>query len=121
MAPPRRPGLTILPQKAPAGDTAVALIWTVVPVEHCTPAMLAFRATAEVLRVPDDAVFSYDGLPCSDYPRNPTMQHWQRGGAVLFGFSSSKTMKHGRWMLDRVYIARSGQLAVRDLPRIRYG
>ena len=107
-------------QMASAGDTAVALIWTAVPVEHCTPAMLAFRATVEALRVPDDAVFSRDGLPCSDHPRNPTMQHWQRGVVVLFGFNSSRTMKHGGWMLDRIYIAQSGQLAIRDLPHFRY-
>jgi hypothetical protein len=40
----------VIVQKAPPGDRIAALIWTAVPVEHCTPEMLAFRGTAEPMR-----------------------------------------------------------------------
>lgn len=113
MAPPRRPGLTIVSRKAPAGDTAVALILTAVPVEHCTAAMLAFRAGAEAMRVPDDAVVGHEGMPISNHPANPTMQHWQAGGVVVFGYTAAGAVGHARRLLERVYITEAGGVAVR--------
>jgi hypothetical protein len=114
MAPQRRPGLTMIVQKVPPGDPAAALIWTAVPVEHCTSEMLAFRRTAEPMRVADDAVRSSDGLPRSDLPEHPTIQHWQAGGVVLFGYASLRAAKYAEELLSAVYIARSGRIAVRD-------
>lgn len=88
MAPPRKPGLTIMPQKAPAGDTAAVLIFAAVPVKHCTAAMLAFRESTEPMRVPDDALVGHEGMPISNNPANPTLRHWQTGGVVVFGYTT---------------------------------
>jgi hypothetical protein len=113
MAPPRRPGLTVIVQKAPPGDRMAVVIWTAVPVEHCTPEMVVFRRTAEPLRH-DDATCSRLGLPGSDLPEHPTIQHWQAGGIVLFGYDSVWAVRCARRLLAAVYIARSGRIAVRD-------
>jgi hypothetical protein len=91
-----------------------ALIWTAVPVEYCTPEMLAFRGKAEPMRVADNAMWGGDGLPRSDHPGHPTIRHWQAGGIVLFGYVSAQAAKHARELLSAVYVARSGRVAVRD-------
>lgn len=114
MAPPRRPGLTIMMQSAPPDDPMEALIWTAVPIDLCTPEMLAFRATAEPMRADDNAMWSRDGLPRSDHPEHPTIRHWQAGGVVLFGYVSSDAARHAKELLGDIYIARSGRVAVRD-------
>ena len=119
MAPPRRPGLTIHTQVAPPGDAMVVLVWTAVPMEHCTPEMLAFRASSNPLRASHDALRGVDGLPRSDGTGNPTMQHWQSGGVVLFGYSSSRAAQYARRTLERVYLGQAGRIAVRDRPKIR--
>lgn len=113
MAPLRRPGLAIMSQKAPAGDTAVALIFTAIPVEHCTPAMLAFRASGEAMRVPDNATVGHEGMPISNNPENPTLQHWQAGGVVVFGYTVAGALAHARRLLERIYLTEAGGVAVR--------
>jgi hypothetical protein len=100
--------------KAPPGDAMAALIWTAVPVDHCTPEMQTFRATAEPMRVNDNAWQSWEGLPRSDLPEHLTVRHWQAGGVVLFGYVSFEAARHAKDLLAAVYIARSGRLAVRD-------
>jgi len=74
MAPARRPCLTILLNEAPADDAMAALLWTAVPVKHCTPEMRDFRAQSEPLRVSDSAASSHEGLPRSDNAGHPTIQ-----------------------------------------------
>jgi hypothetical protein len=113
MAPPRRPGLTIVMQKAPPDDPMAVLIFTAVPVEHCTPEMLAFRATAEPIRAEDNAWFSREGLPRSDSSDHLTIRHWHAGGVALFGYASAGGAHYAKELLDAVYIANSGRLAVR--------
>lgn len=113
MAPPRRPSLAIMSQKAPTGDTAMVLIFAAVPVERCTAAMLAFRASAEPMRVPDDAVVGREGMPISNNPENSTLQHWQAGGIVVFGYTIAGALEHARRLLERVYVTEAGGVAVR--------
>ena len=93
MAPPRRPGLTVILRQAPRCDPMMALIWSAVPLEHCTPEMLAYRKKAEPLRVRDNVVWGWEGMPRSDHAEHPTICHWQAGGVVLFGYSSLKALK----------------------------
>jgi hypothetical protein len=114
MAPPCRPGLTIIVQKAPPDDPTVVLIWTAVPVEHCTPEMLSFRDAADPLRAEDNAWRGYYGLPYNDYPRHPAIRHWQAGGVVIFGYKSEEAARYAKDVLAGVYIARSGRIAVRE-------
>lgn len=90
------------------------LLFAALPVEHCTPGMLSFRASAEPMRVSDNARYSRDGLPWSDNPEHLTIQHWQAGGVVLFGYVSLEAARHGKQLLEAVYVARSGRVAVRD-------
>jgi len=91
-----------------------ALIWSAVPAELCTREMLAFRRSAEPMRVNDNAYFSREGLPRSDNPEHPTIRYWQAGGVVLFGYASAEAARYARDMLSAVYIGRSGRVAVRD-------
>ncbi len=98
---------------APLDDPMTVVLWTAVPVELCSPAMLAFRASAEVLRVNDNAVRGGDGMPVSNHPDNPTLQHWQAGGAVVFGYGSSRAIAYARRLLERVYVTEQGGVAVR--------
>lgn len=113
MAPPRRPSLTIMSQKAPASDTAAVLIFAAVPMEHCTAAMLAFRAGREAMRVPDDALVGREGMPISNNPENPTLRHWQAGGVVVFGYTTADVLGDARRRLEQVYITEAGGVAVR--------
>jgi len=89
------------------------LLWTAVPVEFCSPSMLAFRQSADVLRVSDNATRGGDGLPASNHEGNPTLQHWQAGGVAIFGYGSSRALKYAHQLLGRVYITETGGVAVR--------
>jgi hypothetical protein len=116
MAPPRRPGLTILVRSAPADDDMVVLIWTAVPVECCSPQMREFRRSAQPLRVADNATWGRNGLPAGDHPEHPTIRHWQLGGVVLFGYDSEWRARYAAGQLASFYVARSGKVAHRDPP-----
>lgn len=114
MAPSRRPGLTLITRKAAPDDPMAALIWTAVPVEYCSPEMLAFRSTADPLRAADNAMFAPRGMPRSNHPEHPIMRHWLAGGVVLFGYVSLRATEHAKKLLDSVYyITRSGRIALR--------
>lgn len=113
MAPPRRPGLTIEVLTAPSDDSMTLLLWTAVPVALCSPSMLAFRQSTDVLRVSDNATRGGDGFPVSNHAGNPTLQHWQLGGVAIFGYGSSRALKYARRWLERVYITETGGVAVR--------
>lgn len=89
------------------------LIFAAVPVGHCTAAMLAFRASAEAMRVPDDATVGHEGLPISNNPENPTLRHWQAGGVVVFGYTTADALGDARRRLEQVYVTEAGGVAVR--------
>ena len=114
MAPPRRPGLTVILQRSPDGDPAKVLLWTAVPTEHCSAEMLKFRGRAAPMRTEDDAMWGGSGLPCSDHARHPTMMYWQAGGVVLFGYKLLWALRRAQVRLAAIYIGRSGQVLVRD-------
>jgi hypothetical protein len=94
------------------------LIWTAVPVEHCTSKMRAFRRTSDPIRVDNDSTrtlegLPIEGLPINDAPENPTFRHWQAGGVVVFGYRSATLAREAQEILANVYLARSGRVAFR--------